>query len=130
MDPIRSKVRVLSKNRIKFVIQGKNAAYWWKTGKEMMSRNDITAALKCFENGLSLDPTNFFNRFSHGMICFKLGLIQEAKNDYLMASILYPKELFAHYNLAICFNQLGEYKQSIQAVDKVLVHTIKAISQL
>ena len=98
-------MRVMPKDRIKFASSGgKNEAFWWRTGKEKIARNELAEALKCFQNGLKIDPTNVFCRFSHGMMCFKLGLILEAKNDYQMVSSLYPKEILAHFNLAICLN--------------------------
>ena len=39
-------MRVMPKDRMKFAFaKGKNEAFWWKTGKEKIARNELVEAL-------------------------------------------------------------------------------------
>ena len=66
-----------------------------------------------------MQPTNLLCRFNHGVLCFKLGLIVEACNDFKMVSAIHQKELAGHFNLAICLSQLGQYKQALETLELI-----------
>lgn len=51
---------------------------------------------------------------------FKLGLMSQARFDFEMLSPLYPKELAAHFNLALTLLQLGEYDKALEAADIIV----------
>ena len=51
--------------------------------------------------GLDLKPQHFLCRFNHGVLLFKLGLVLEAKEDFLLLSEWNPKEALVFYNLAL-----------------------------
>jgi tetratricopeptide (TPR) repeat protein len=57
---------------------------------------------------------------------FKLGLMSQARRDFEMLSPRYPKELAAHFNLALTLLQLGEYDKALDAADIIVKAAQKA----
>lgn len=70
--------------------------------------------------GLAIQPDHLLCRFNHGALMFKLGLMSQARRDFEMLSPRYPKELAAHFNLALTLLQLGEYDKALDAADIIV----------
>lgn len=57
---------------------GKNADYYFIEAAKQGLRNELTKALQLLKRGLELKPEHYLCKFNHGVILFKLGLINEA----------------------------------------------------
>ena len=60
---------------------------------------------------------------------FKLGLLHEAKADFLMLSAIYPKEPMVHFNLGLIYFQLGDYEKSCEPLEFVTKMSLGALNQ-
>lgn len=49
---------------------------------------------------------------------FKLGLLEQAKIDFKECLDNYPREIFSHFNYALCLFQLGDYHNSNRIIDE------------
>ena len=101
-DPLRIRLRVMPVSRAPKTI-GKNSDYYFIEACKLGLKSELPSAIEMIKKGLALKPTHFLCRFNHGVLQFKLGLVQEAMADFEMACKLFPKEIFASYNLAICY---------------------------
>lgn len=52
--------------------------------------------------------------------------MSQARRDFEMLSPRYPKELAAHFNLALTLLQLGEYDKALDAADIIVKAAQKA----
>lgn len=57
---------------------GKNAEFYFIEAAKQSLRNELTKALQLLKRGLEIKPNNYLCLFNHGVILFKLGLINEA----------------------------------------------------
>jgi tetratricopeptide (TPR) repeat protein len=105
-DPIRIRLRVLPSNRVPNT-QGKTADYYFREAAKKSLAGELTYGIEMLKKGLLLNPNHMQCRFNHGVLLFKFGLIKEALNDFETIVRNHPrKELWAHYNRAICLIQL------------------------
>ena len=116
---MRAKLRIMPQERAGLVMPGKNPQAYFLVAAKQSLQNEFPAALEALNKGLSMQPTNLLCRFNHGVICFKLGLMHEARNDFQMVSTLYQKELAGHFNLGLSQFQLGQYKQALVTFELV-----------
>jgi tetratricopeptide (TPR) repeat protein len=82
---------------------GKNADFYFTEAAKISLRGDLTQALEMLKKGLELKPEHFLCRFNHGVILFKLGLINEAISDFEILMNKNSKEAATAYNLAVCY---------------------------
>ena len=123
-NPLRVKLRIMPQERAGLIKPGKNSQYYFIKAARLSLRNEFPLAIEALNKGLAKDTTNLLCRFNHGAICFKLGLIIEARNDFQMVSALYKKELAGHFNYGLCLYQLGQYKEAKDALE-LIIHQIK-----
>ena len=80
-DPLRIRLRVMPLARAPLTI-GKNSDFYFIEACKLSLKNDLPSALEMLTRGLDLKPTHFLCRFNHGVLMFKLGLLQEAISDF------------------------------------------------
>jgi tetratricopeptide (TPR) repeat protein len=127
-DPIRAKLRVMPIDRAP-QIQGKTADFYFIQASNLCLRNNLPHAIESLTKGLAIQPDHLLCRFNHGALMFKLGLMSQARRDFEMLSPRYPKELAAHFNLALTLLQLGEYDKALDAADIIVKAAQKADSR-
>lgn len=101
-DPLRIRLRVMPISRAPLV-HGKNSDFYFVEAAKVSLKGQFCEAIYILMKGLELKPTHFLCRFNHGVLLFKLGLINLALEDFTMLINLYPKEPFPYYNLALCY---------------------------
>ena len=81
--------------------------------------------MKLLIKGLSSCQNKLYYKFTHGVIMFKLGILETAVEDFEEVSRENPKESIAHFNYALTLFQLGWYTTSISIfeylIDLILV---------
>jgi len=105
--------------------QGRNAFYYFIEASIHAIRNDLTYAIQSLHTGLQMEPTNLHCRFTHGVLMFKLGLMNQAEFDFEVCSRLYPKEPLCHYNFALTLLQRNRKELAIQIIDQILEKNVK-----
>ena len=81
---------------------GKNSDYYFIEASKLSLKGDLPSAIEMLKKGLELKPNHYLCRFNHGVLLFKLGLIQEAKEDFEFLDKQNSKEPLSSYNLAVC----------------------------
>lgn len=119
LDPIRIRLRIMPLSRAPLA-QGKNSDFYFVEAAKISLKGNLPLAIQMLKKGLDLKPTHFLCRFNHGVVQFKLGLINNALEDFEMLVSLYPKEPQVNYNLAICYTQTGRYQEGIQQCNKTI----------
>lgn len=90
--------------------------------------NELTKAIELLNKGLAINPNHFPCRFNHGVLMFKLGLINIAKHDFEVISNMYLKENMAHFNYSLSLFQLGHYQKAIDPLEMIVKDAHLALS--
>ena len=108
-DPIRIRLRVMPVSRAPLV-RAKNSDYYFIEAGKNANCGAIPDAIELLKRGLAIKDNHFLCRFNHGVIMFKIGLIEEASNDFMSLTTEMPgkKDAWVYFNLATCFLQMGK----------------------
>ena len=61
---------------------------------------------------------------------YMLGLLEDAQLDFELVTTIYPKEQLGHFNLALTYFQLGEYKKAICSLEPLFHDATAALIEL
>jgi tetratricopeptide (TPR) repeat protein len=125
-----NRIKVIPIERIGYIIPGKNPNYYFLMAVKQALVNELTLAIETANKGLALNPNHLFCRFVHGVLMYKLGIIEDATSDFELISSTYPKELAGHYNYALCLFQMGDYKTAREVLGTFISHSIGSLRAL
>ena len=89
------------------------APAWHGLGLLMLNEGNLKGAAEMVMKAVAIDPQQGMYQRNFGEMCRRLGLFEQAILSGKTAVALLPKDLDAHFNLALAFADSGEYKNAI-----------------
>lgn len=100
---------------------GPKSAYPYRLlGSAYVRQNQMEDAAKAFQQGIALDPTDFYSHFSLGYALRIAQKPEEAIPPLQKAISLEPKSWPAHHNLALAFTQVGRLDDAIRIFTQLI----------
>ena len=96
------------------------APAWHGLGLLLMSKGDLKVATEFVMKAVTIDPRQGIYQRNFGEMCRRLGMLEQAIVSGQAAVTLLPKDLDAHFNLALAYGDSGDYKNAISFYRKAL----------
>ncbi|ERT04238.1 TPR repeat family protein [Lyngbya aestuarii BL J] len=100
--------------------RSKTAGEYLKEGKEFEKKGELEAAINCYQQAITLNPTFPWSHSILGEALVKQGKYQEAIPHHHQAVELNPNSALFHYNLAEALAKNGDRDQAIIYFEKML----------
>jgi Flp pilus assembly protein TadD len=91
-----------------------------KRGEAYIMKEDRERALPEYEEGITLDPTNWEGYNGRGTLLFKLNQVDRAFADYNKATELNPKHLWPWINRCEGLTILGRFEEAADQCNKMI----------
>ena len=128
-DPVRAKLRIMPQERVGLFVIGKDPDFFFVKAAKQSLNNEYTHAIESLDKGLKINPFHLPCRFNHGVLMFKLGLLNKARFDFMVVSCKYPKEWMGHFNYGLVLFQLGYYNEAMEPLELIIKQSHGALSQ-
>lgn len=96
------------------------AAAWHGLGLLILRKGDLKAAAEMVLKAVSIDPHQGLFQRNFGEMCRRLKMFDQAILSGKAATTLLPRDLDAHFNLAIAYGDSGEYKNAVKLYRKAI----------
>lgn len=96
------------------------APAWHGLGLLMLNEGNLKVAAEMLMKAVAIDPQQGMYQRNFGEMCRRLGLFEQAIVSGKAAVALSPKDLDAHFNLALAFADSGDYKNAISIYRKAI----------
>jgi len=101
-------------------VGGESADKLFKSAMMLLDREEYTDAIRLFDEGLALDPSDG-RAFAGRASCFeRTGELEKAEKDYRKVVALMPDSPPAHVALAECLRQMGRMEEAERQLDLLL----------
>jgi protein O-GlcNAc transferase len=91
----------------------------YRAGVAALARNDLSAALKDFQNVVRLAPAAEQGHSALGAVLVRLGRANEGMHELERALAIQPGDLTAQLNLALAYEQLGQSAKALPLFAKL-----------
>jgi tetratricopeptide (TPR) repeat protein len=96
------------------------APAWHGLGLLLLNKGDLKGAAEMVMKAVSIDPRQGVYQRNFGEMCRRLGMFEQAIVSGQAAVVLLPKDLDAHFNLALAYGDSGDYKNAIASYRKAI----------
>lgn len=97
----------------------KDGALWFHLGASCAEVNELDEAIAAFERARVLAPGQPDTYFNLGLVYWRKGNLNKAKESYRAGLALRPKETSALQNYALLLMKTGDYKTAISPLQKL-----------
>src|SRR5579859_2180849 len=97
----------------------KDGALWFHLGASCAELNELDEAIAAFERARVLAPGQPDTYFNLGLVYWRKGNLNKAKESYRAGLALRPKETSALQNYALLLMKTGDYKAAISPLQKL-----------
>jgi Tfp pilus assembly protein PilF len=91
----------------------KDGALWFHLGVSCTELNELDEAITAFERARALAPGRADTYFNLGLVYWKKGNVNKAKESYRAGLALRPKETSALQNYSVLLMKTGDYKAAV-----------------
>lgn len=97
-----------------------SAVAWHGLGLLILNKGDLKLAAEMVMKAVTIDPRQGIYQRNFGEMCRRLGMLEQAIVSGKAAVTLLPKDLDAHFNLALAYSDSGDFKNAIAFYRKAL----------
>lgn len=96
------------------------APAWHGLGLLLLNKGDLKGAAEMVMKAVTIDPRQGLYQRNFGELCRRLGMFEQAIVSGQAAVALLPKDLDAHFNLALAYGDSKDYKNAINFYRKAI----------